>query len=231
MEEAVIDWSYSNLREPRLEQFATRTFGDLSSLQNAYMLARHAIDEKIPGCFVECGVANGGCAAAMIKAGAGRRVHLFDSFEGIPLAGPRDRSQPGKVRIEHDQTLPIEKRLVSSGVAVCTLDHLREHFNEWGLDQQNVVCHPGWFQKTLAGLAQFEPIALLRLDVDLVESYEICLRALYPFVADRGWVIIDDWTLSPVDQVVKDFLASIGETPEIRQPCTSYGSACWEVRR
>ena len=51
----------------------------------------------------------------------------------------------------------------------------------------------GWFSDTLPKFTAPGPIALLRLDGDWYESTMDCLTNLYPKVAQKGVIIIDDY--------------------------------------
>ncbi|HXX94758.1 MAG TPA: TylF/MycF/NovP-related O-methyltransferase, partial [Planctomycetota bacterium] len=136
----------------------------------------------------------GGCAgvAATVvrEAGDRRRVHLFDSFEGLPE--PSDKDGPEAVSYSDGRG---GGRLLTTGNCVASVEDVKDlFFNRLGLDPGNVVFHVGWFQDTLPrdrdGVG---PIALLRLDGDWYESTAACLRHLYPSVVSGGFVILDDY--------------------------------------
>lgn len=78
---------------------------------------------------------------------------------------------------------------------------------EWGVPEDFLVWHPGWFQDTVPG-ANIDQIALLRLDGDLYESTLVCLQHLYPRVVSGGWVIVDDYGLPGCREAVNQFLGS-----------------------
>jgi hypothetical protein len=172
------------------------------------LIAEQVIKSGVSGCFVECGVANGAMVAAMAYAikkhgeAENRKIHLFDSFEGIPLAGIHDHDQPGIGHHVGDISLPIEKRLVSSGVSVGTAEQVKHNLAEWGLDGVDFIFHKGWFQHTMP-VTLVSGIALLRLDGDLYESVECCLKWLYPSVVPGGVVLNDDYPL-PGSRLAQD---------------------------
>jgi O-methyltransferase/8-demethyl-8-(2,3-dimethoxy-alpha-L-rhamnosyl)tetracenomycin-C 4'-O-methyltransferase len=119
-----------------------------------------------------------------------RRVHLFDSFKGLPEPGEND----GDLRAAH----------TPAGIACQSLREVKEHFVEWGIPQEMLVYHPGWFADTLPnhGISQ---IALLRIDCDLYESAALVMKHLYPLVAPGGWVIADDWNLDGFRQALLEY--------------------------
>jgi len=189
----MIEFDYARL--PLLEKFAYQALTNQQGRQHTYVLAKEAL--KVSGAFVECGVAYGGSAGvmlqAMVDAGDIRALHLVDSFQGIPLSGPKDRDQPGIGPFVADVNLPLAARLRTSGISSCSKTNVQRNFQEWGLPTDLIVYHEGWFQNSLP-TAEIGDIAMLRLDGDLYESIECCMQWLYPKVVSGGIVLSDDWT-------------------------------------
>lgn len=183
-----------------LQKISERALSDAWTVSASYWTARQVIDHGIPGDFVECGVFAGVQCAAMAKAciDAGqrdRRIHMFDSFAGIPKAGPNDDALAellGRGRIDE-----------SSGVSVCTEEQVMQHMGEWGIPPEMLVYHKGWFHETVPSFNQ--PIALLRLDGDLYESTKVCMRYLYPQLSRGGVCIIDDYSLDGCKKAVDEY--------------------------
>lgn len=193
------------------------------TLQSTYDAAC-ALIGRVHGDFVECGVWAGANSAAMAKAVMDHcgynhysygydypfssedaqqehrrigspRVHLFDSFEGIPQAGPHDTEY---LAAGH-----------AAGLSKCSIETTRQQMKAWGIPDELLVYHPGWFSDTVASMMQ-TPIALLRLDGDLYESTRVCLEHLYPLVSVGGTVIVDDWTLSGVRRAMQEYFGTPG---------------------
>lgn len=178
-----------------------------TTLQATYDAACAVIRNGVPGDFLECGVWAGANSAAMARAicDAGEvkftkvrpgglvvekpRVHLFDSFEGIPQAGPHDKEY---LEAGH-----------AAGLSASSLENTKKFMRRWGIPEELLVYHPGWFADTVASMMQ-TPIALLRLDGDLYESTKVCIEHLYPLVSAGGIVIIDDWALSGCRKAVME---------------------------
>lgn len=195
-----------------------RALSSRATLQTSYDLARLAIDRNVAGDFVECGVFAGSQCAAMALAimehhgwpnldryesnkrhgNVTRRVHAFDSFEGIPEAGPHD----------HD----FKKGGHVAGASACSLEDVQANMIEWGIDPELLIYHPGPFAKTLP-LGVLYQIAVLRLDADLYESTRVALRCLYPQVSPGGWVIVDDFGLDGARKAVDEYMD--GEYPPV----------------
>lgn len=193
-------------------------------------MCRALIDDHVPGTFVECGV-GAGCHPAVMAAVLAERgdtvrsVHLFDSFEGIPIAGPEDAEQPGD-----PASMRRDGALESSGVSASSAPSVRANLVSWGVSLERCVFHAGWFQDTVARAAEtLGPIALLRLDGDLYESTRVCLDALYPLVVPGGVVVIDDYALVGCRKAVDRCLASREEHPQIQAIQGGGGPVWWRA--
>lgn len=199
------------LDDLRLSQFATAAYSSKQGVQHTFLLAEYALAQGLTGTFCECGVASGALAAAMAYALVKhkeeyRGLHLCDSFEGIPLAGPKDHDQPGIGHYIADVNLPIEQRLKTSGVSAASVDQVKDNFQNWGLGLLPVSYHQGWFQHTLPDLTPRLPrIAFLRLDGDLYESTKCCLENLYERVIPGGVVLLDDYPLAGSRAAFEEF--------------------------
>ncbi len=202
------------------EKVAYHSLGWRTSQEMTYDIAKLALERGIPGDFCECGVYAGASSALMARAimdlndsrwgywdgsdkppryldnvPSSRRVHLFDSFTGIPAPGP------------HDHELAANK----GGESACSLEDVQKNMREWGIPDELLVWHPGLFEDTVrAGpmgrlpWADLQSIAVLRLDGDLYESTKVCMEYLYPLVSPGGYVIVDDWNLSGCRKAVME---------------------------
>ena len=169
----------------------------------SYWLARMCIAEGIPGDFVECGVFCGAQCAAMARAimDAGdptRKVHMFDSFQGIPRAGVHDNDIRPLVGAARFWPEP-------SGVSEQNIERVHEHMRRWAIPPELLVYHPGWFHDTVPTV-DIGAIALLRLDGDLYESTKVCMEHLYPKLSVGGWCITDDWGLDGARKAVEEIV-------------------------
>lgn len=196
---------------------------------NTYEATRDVLDRGIDGDFVECGVFAGAQVGVMALAASDhpdlhdRRFHLFDSFQGIPMAGPKDDAQPGIGAL----LAPGTGELVTSGVSVCSRQQVEENLRSWGVSGARLDWHEGWFQDTVRDWPKDRRIALLRLDGDLYASTLVCLRHLYPALEPGGICIVDDCALTGCALAVSDYFK--GDPPP-RTPVT-YGAGCeWWVK-
>lgn len=199
--------NYEAVPRYAIAPMAAAAYATEDGCRHTYASARYIIDQGIQGDIVECGVANGAQIGIMAKAfthaGQRRTFHLFDSFQGIPLAGPKDVEQPGIGAIAHDANAPERDRLVTSGISAASVDRVKANLASWGW-VGDFQYHEGWFQDTVPHFPT-TPIALLRLDGDLYESTMVCLDYLYPNVVSGGLIVIDDYGLEGCKRAVQDF--------------------------
>jgi len=169
-------------------------------LENIERLLLNMIDAHVPGDFVECGVWRGGSslfARGVLKAlnVHDRKVHLVDSFEGLPKASQaKDR----------DVWSEMDFLKVS-------LEEVQEPFRQLGLLDHGVAFHKGFFQHSLPPLrkqllASNRTIAVLRMDGDMFESTMDILYNLYDLISVGGCIIIDDFTIQEAKEAVETFL-------------------------
>ncbi len=202
--------------EKQLARFGQRALSFPVTVINSYILAKKCIDKGIEGDFVECGVFAGTQIAAMALAnqnsGMKKKIHLFDSFIGIPQAGPND-----------DETITScigkgggKGSLATTGISVCSVKAVQGHMREWGINSNQLLYHIGWFQDVVPLAAKkIKKIAILRLDGDLYESTKVCLNYLHPLVPKNGYVIIDDYALTGCRKAVDEYHLQIGINPKI----------------
>lgn len=192
----------------RLSEISQLAYSNEATLLHTYNTVLSLIRNGIPGDLVECGVGAGAQIAtmqlALEEAGESRDIIAFDSYEGIPLAGQYDETQPGIGAIKHDKMLPERERLKSSGITVHSVENVKRNLDQFNIDARNISFIKGWFQDILPYAARPHIIALLRLDGDLYESTLCCLKWLYPKVSNGGICIIDD-DLVGVDKALYDY--------------------------
>jgi len=132
---------------------------------------------EVKGDVIECGTWKGGSAANLSLACriVGRKLKIFDSFEGLPAGEPLDR----------------EAKLYKRGDYAGSLDEVRANIEKYGAPQ---CCEyvRGWFKDTLPQLNS--PVVLAFLDVDLEASLDTCVRYIYPNLTPQGFIFIDEVT-------------------------------------
>lgn len=159
-------------------------------LEHTHDLALDLVENGVDGAFVECGVAQGGCAALIAKVAdidaKSRHCWFFDSFEGLPDP-TSDDFEEGRTG-QHIRPLP-------RGSCLGTLEQVSGLlFDTFGFSRERITLVKGWFQDTVEKHApEIGSIALLRVDGDWYDSTKCCLDALYDRVSPGGHVIIDDY--------------------------------------
>lgn len=135
------------------------------------------VPADVEGCIVECGCYKGGSTAnlSLVAGLCGRRLAVFDSFEGMPIPSERDERH---TLIASEQVHTYEK-----GSWGATLDEVRTNINRHG-DLSACEFHPGYFEETMPAFD--DPVAVAFLDVGLRDSAETSVRHLWPLLLDGG---------------------------------------------
>jgi hypothetical protein len=180
---------------------------------NTYNITYRALE--LEGCFVECGVARGGCSAVMSmiarNEGNNRKMWMFDSYEGLPPQTDKDGVQKS---IRHKNRHAND---LATGYCLGTYDEVHDWlFNELKLSKDNVKMVKGWFNETLPAYKNtIGDIAVLRLDGDWYESTKCCLENLYGNLVQGGYVIIDDYQLGGCKMAVDEIHAKVSPDTKV----------------
>lgn len=177
-------------------------------LDNLHDCLDYVTRNEIPGDVMECGVWRGGAGILMagylkIHGISGRRVHLADSYEGLP--DPTAEQDP-------DLSRDIFPQLAVS------LEDVKRNFEKYDLLDSEIEFLPGWFSDSLPS-APVQQLALLRADGDLYSSTWEILENLYDKVSPGGIVIMDDYGVLPqCAQAVEEFFQSRNEAvPDLKE--------------
>ena len=172
-----------------------------SALQDLYDYA--SITRDLPGCVVECGVANGGSAAVLwAAAGVERTLWLFDSFQGLPRPTEPDG---GRAYAQHDYRSKLPE-----GWCRGDINNVQAVVSMVG-SLNNVEIVPGWLAETLPeAFLRIGPIAALHIDVDFYEPTLAALSWLHPLVVTGGAVVVDDYSAwEGCKKAVDEFLQTV----------------------
>ncbi len=185
------------------------------------------INDKVPGDVVECGVWRGGSAFAMLLGQrevfgrVERRLHLLDSFEGLPPVTERD----GELAKEWQEGGQPDKFFENCAAVV---DELHATLTQMGFADSDYEVVKGWFDDTVPPLAKQladTGISMLRLDGDWYDSTMVCLRHLEPLVSEGGIIIIDDYyAWDGCARAVHDYLSEHDLPYRIKSLYNNYGA-------
>ena len=154
-----------------------------------------ALPQEAPGCILEAGCFKGGSGAkfSILAKLTGRKLVLFDSFEGIP----------SNEEI-HDVTIfgeEIADDAFSAGEYSGALAEVKGNIERFGHIE---VCtfHKGWFDDTMPSFT--EQVCVAYIDVDLASSTKTCLQYIYPLLIPGGSLLSQDGHLPLVLDVFED---------------------------
>eukprot|EP01026_Neomeris_dumetosa_P017765 TRINITY_DN1688_c0_g1_i2.p3 TRINITY_DN1688_c0_g1~~TRINITY_DN1688_c0_g1_i2.p3 ORF type:complete len:139 (-),score=14.27 TRINITY_DN1688_c0_g1_i2:106-522(-) len=94
-----------------------------------------------------------------------------------------------------------------------SLEQVQSNFQRYGLLDDGVEFHKGFFNESLSRFRKENPqakISFLRLDGDMYESTTDILYNVYDFVSIGGTVVVDDWVLQTARDAFKDFFEHHG---------------------
>jgi hypothetical protein len=149
----------------------------------------------VPGDVAECGVYNGSTAFFMAKAiaavGVPRRLHLFDSFEGLSPPGVQDGSywQAGD--------LAVSETAARAALA--------------GLD--DVAFYRGWIPSRFREVAD-RKFTFVHIDVDLYQPTLDSLTFFYPRMAADGIIVCDDYGFTTCPGATRAMREFMSDKPE-----------------
>ena len=136
---------------------------------------------ELAGDVVECGCWKGGATVnlSLIAAITGRKLKVYDSFEGLPAPSKGDSVAERSFK---DGFIP--------GVLSGSLEEVSGNVRKYGAIE---VCefHKGWFENTLPH--HEGAIVMAFWDVDFCASLHDCLIHLWPSVVDNGTVFMDEY--------------------------------------
>lgn len=170
----------------------------MTSAERMYALfeaVRYVQEAGIAGDIVECGVWRGGSMMVVAEAlklfgGPPRRLHLFDTFEGLPEPDANDVDLWGHAAEGWWRQRRISE--ASSDWARSHLDEVKANLASTGIAAESLVFVKGLVETTLPDAAP-DRISILRLDTDWYASTRHEMIHLFPRLVPNGVLIIDDY--------------------------------------
>lgn len=147
---------------------------------------------RLPGSLAEVGVFEGGSARMICETKGHSRLHLFDTFSGLPEAGEIDtcahRDQPH--------------------LYACSMESVQAYLGSF----PNVFFHQGLFPNSADKVPADERFSFAHLDVDLYESTLSCLQYFYPRMNPGGVILSHDYSI--LEGVRRAFAEFLHDKPE-----------------
>jgi hypothetical protein len=199
-----------------VDRVKMNTMGSYDGLATLVDQARFCEEEGIEGAFVELGTWKGGCLGIMAQANlkfsnTRRELHGFDSFQGIPMPRADKDDMTWATSEFRLSTSQCDGSLQPAHALEASKSEVEALLSTLGYPAVHVHLHAGWFQDTVPqDGAKIGPIAILRIDGDLYDSYMIALDHFWDNVVPGGFVIFDDWILKGCREAVGDFFARRG---------------------
>lgn len=173
-------------------------FTALQSIDRLYALyksVRYAVENNLPGAFVECGVYKGGnpilMAYTLLALNAQDRfIYLYDTYEGMTEPTEKDIEMVTG-RTAHQESERLGKKKFSEW-ANASLEEVRKNVFQTGYPKDKFIFIKGRVEETIPQNIP-EQIAILRLDTDWYESTYHELLHLFPRLVRNGVLIIDDY--------------------------------------
>jgi hypothetical protein len=142
---------------------------------------------RLMGEMAEVGVYQGGSAKLICEAKGERKLHLFDTFEGLPRVSEKDTHFG--MRFWSDKGF--------SNTSLGSVSNLLQGYND-------VYLYKGKFPETSAPIRNSK-FSFVHLDVDLYESTLDCLKFFYPRLIKGGIILTHDYHTNGVQSAFKEF--------------------------
>jgi len=174
---------------------AEKKYPDRIRFYNLWLQIKRLKEDEVQGGFAELGVYKGATARVLHLCDPGRKLHLFDTFQGFPASDLREESgKAAGYTTQHFADTSLEK--VKSVIG----------------DHPNISYYKGYFPES-ASNCKAEKFSLVNIDVDLHKPTKAGLEFFYPRLSDGGIILIhdynDDWP--ELMKTVNNFCKTIPE--------------------
>ena len=179
------------------EDFEKLSEGIYRSYDRKFLMREFArLASRQEGHFAECGVYKGASAYILAKelrkAGSGKKLHLYDSFEGLSVPSSIDGGHWTK------------------GDMLGRLDEVQNSLREVA---SHVIYHKGWIPEGFDKSAH-DVFCFLHIDVDLHQPTLDSLAYFYPRMCQHGVILCDDYgfeTCPGARKAFDDFFKATGD--------------------
>jgi asparagine synthase (glutamine-hydrolysing) len=171
------------------------TYLSPAKLRSLEQVIAATVAARVPGDFVECGVALGGSGIVLAThMDAGRTFHGYDLFGTIPPPSERD---PAEAHVRYARISAGEAKGLAAGDEYYgyvddLLARVERDFTRHGVPPApgRVELHRGLFEDTLELKA---PVALAHIDSDWHDPVALCLERIGERLSPGGFMVVDDY--------------------------------------
>lgn len=179
---------------------------NLNPINNTYLLQLKLKEYKdSEGVFLECGTFEGNTLLTAAQFCEDKKIETkligIDTFNGFPVKKLSRKNNPsyfkklynkGRITAEHYEKVKkyikdFKKRDHLSSSYFSNINNIFEKVKDF----RNIQLISGTFEEVLPSIST--PISILHIDVDLYESYLVCLKNLYKNVINGGCIIFDEY--------------------------------------
>ncbi len=172
------------------------TMTSIERMYSLYKSVEYVLSNNIKGAFVECGVWRGGSMMLVAKMLYNRKIvdrqlYLYDTFQGMAVPAAVDKSYKGEAATEMWKQNAIDKDV--SDWCLADINDVKNNMALTNYPGNNIFYVQGKVEDTITDQSPAIEIALLRLDTDWYESTKHELNCLFPRLAKKGVLVIDDY--------------------------------------
>jgi hypothetical protein len=180
--------------------------------------------KDLTGDVCEFGVAQGYTSALIaneIAQLSNKRLHLFDSFEGLTKPSDKDQLK--------DDIFSLGTIEAYTGTMSFPEDMVRERLDDISFPEQRYVIHKGFIEELIHGDTDLpKEVCFAYVDFDFFEPIKIALDFLHLVTPSEAIIIVDDYDFfsTGVKTAVDEFITAkklIGTNYECLVPNTYYG--------
>ncbi len=197
------------------------TMTSVERMYSLYLSVIHVIENKVEGCFVECGVWRGGSSMLIASVLANRNIHdrkiyMYDTYEG--MNEPTEKDQDFRGGDAKQMLIDNVKNKEESIWCLADIKDVQSNMKQTPYDIQSISFVKGPVEDTLPRQVPIEDVALLRLDTDWYDSTKHELIHLYPKLSKNGILIIDDYGhWAGCRKAVDEYFLEIGIKPLLQR--------------
>jgi hypothetical protein len=185
------------------------TYCSYPKLENICRVVDQLRRKKVPGIYIEAGVALGGSAIVIAKMKPRQApLYLYDVYGLIPEPSVRDESDAHKryAEISGGKSKGLSGDTYY-GYQTDLKDKVKGNLQRYGLmpESNNIHLIEGLFENTLKIQ---ESVAFAHIDCDWYDSVQICIDEIAPRISKGGVMVFDDYSsYDGCKKAVDQFLA------------------------